>query len=32
MKTITQILVYIIIHVIITQLELVILITEFVKE
>ena len=32
MKTIAQILVYIIIHVIITQLELVNLITEFVKE
>jgi|GEM_PF-3311864 len=32
MKTIAQLLVYIIIHVIITQLELVNLITEFVKE
>ena len=32
MKTIAQILIYILIHVILTQLELVTLITEFIKE
>jgi hypothetical protein len=32
MKTIAQIMIYILIHVILTQLELVTLITEFVKD